>query len=100
MDSETTNIATESTQTVAHAEHDDEGKLRPCCEGTISLHAANNSMMVCGTCKQIIKCFTDERAYRNYVKFCNSRHRKFITLPHKGYNVVVFKAYEKFNARN
>ena len=62
-----------------------------CCEETITLHGANNPMMVCGSCKMIIKCFDDERAYRNYVRFCESRHRKILAMPHGSSHVVIFK---------
>jgi hypothetical protein len=73
-------------------EADDTSQLRPCCEATISLHAKNNAMMVCGTCKHIIKCFSEERAYKNYLKFCDSRHRKIVTGRVDGYHIVIFRS--------
>lgn len=65
--------------------------MSPCCEETIKLHGANNPMMVCASCKQIIKCFDDEKAYRNYVRFCESRHRKILAMPYQKSHVVIFK---------
>ena len=78
------------------AESDD--RIRTCCEATIHLHAKNNAMMVCGTCKHIIKCFSEMSAYKNYVKFCTSRHRKVLTGTVESYHVVVFRAYEGFRS--
>jgi hypothetical protein len=75
-----------------------EDKIRPCCEATIHLHAKNNAMMVCGTCKHIIKCFLEPVAYKNYVKFCTSRHRKVLTGVIDAYHIVVFRAYEGFRS--
>ena len=66
-------------------------KMSSCCEETIGLHGANNPMMVCASCKQIIKCFDDEKAYRNYVRFCESRHRKILAMPYGSSHVVIFK---------
>ena len=51
--------------------------LLPCCKHTIDQHAAFNAMMVCSECKQIIKCFSDEKAYTNYQRFCASGTEKF-----------------------
>ena len=62
-----------------------------CCEDTIAQHGANNPMMVCGSCKKIIKSFSDEKAYRNYVRFCESRHRKILAMPYKDTHIVIFK---------
>ena len=73
-------------------------RLMECCRSAIDLHAAYNQMMVCPECKQIIKCFSDERAFRNYQKFCLSRHRKFITVPYQGMNVLIFKAYDGYSS--
>lgn len=73
-------------------------RLLDCCRNAIDLHAAFNQMMVCPDCKQIIKCFSDERAFRNYQKFCHSRHRKFITVSYQGMNVLIFKAYEGYSS--
>jgi len=72
--------------------------LLPCCERTINMHAANNPMMVCGECKQIIKCFSDEGAFKNYQKFCVSRHRKIFTTTYRGNIVVVYRAYQTYSS--
>jgi len=48
-------------------------ELATCCTDTIRQHVKHNPMMVCAACKNIIKCFNDERAYENYLTFCRSR---------------------------
>ena len=73
-------------------------QLLGCCERTINMHAANNPMMVCAECKQIIKCFNDERAFKNYQKFCASRHRKIFTTAYREMLVVVYRAYQTYSS--
>ena len=51
-------------------------------------------MMVCTGCKQIIKCFRDDKSYRNYVTFCNGRRRAIQTGYVDTYFTVVFKSYD------
>jgi len=65
-----------------------------CCFKTIEFHALNNKMMVCDQCKQIIKCFTDEKSFRNYVRFCRSRNRKILICKHANYLIVIFRSYD------
>ncbi len=73
---------------------EDQGlSILPCCAETISLHAVNNPMMVCSECKQLIKCFKEESAFRNYAKFCRSRGRKIVTDFYENYHVIIFRAY-------
>lgn len=72
--------------------------LRPCCQETILQHAGYNPMMLCPNCKHIIKCFTREDAFRNYVTFCDSRGRETIVGEFNTYKVVIFKTYETFRA--
>lgn len=67
-----------------------------CCESTIEKHAEHNPMMVCSDCKQIIKCFREERPYNNYLTFCRSRHRQISYGQVDGLYVVIFKSYETF----
>jgi hypothetical protein len=69
-----------------------------CCRVTIDMHARNNPMMVCTHCKQIIKCFEDDRAYKNYVRFCLSRHRKIVADVYNGWLIVVFKSYDTYSS--
>ena len=76
---------------VSGSETNTQTLIQSCCVETIKKHAANNPMMVCGTCKQIIKCFTEEPAYRNYIRFCQSRHRHLLATESSGYLVVVFR---------
>ncbi|NRA67845.1 MAG: hypothetical protein HRU19_25415 [Pseudobacteriovorax sp.] len=71
--------------------------LLPCCKHTIDQHAAFNAMMVCSECKQIIKCFSDEKAYTNYQRFCASRHRKILATVYEGTHVVVFSSYDTYS---
>ena len=72
--------------------------IQNCCKLTIDMHAANNPMMVCPQCKQIIKCFDDIKTYNNYRRFCVSRHRKILTDNYQGWMVVVFKSYDAFSS--
>ena len=69
-------------------------EINPCCQETVEVHAINNPIMVCQHCKQLIKCFKDQRAFRNYLVFCKSRGRKVLAGEHQGYYVVVFRSYE------
>ncbi len=71
--------------------------LLDCCKKTIKMHAANNPMMVCSDCKQIIKCFDDERAYKNYQRFCASRHRRILATQFDNRYIVVFKSYDTYS---
>jgi hypothetical protein len=69
-------------------------EVNKCCEQTLESHAANNPMMVCGTCKQILKCFSTEKSYRNFMTFCKSRHRKTQDFFYDPYYVVIYRAYQ------
>ena len=69
-------------------------KLNSCCMTTIRQHALYNPMMVCNTCKQIVKCFNDERSFNNYVTFCHSRRRPVSTGTVDTYSAVTFQPYE------
>lgn len=78
--------------------HEDVTELLECCKRTIGMHAKNNPMMVCGDCKKIIKVFDNDKAYRNYQRFCASRHRRFLATFYLGQHVVVFKNYDTYSA--
>lgn len=67
--------------------------LGSCCLETIDLLSATNEMMVCAGCKQIIKTFREERAFRNYVKFCDGRQRSLQTGFYKDNWVAVYRSY-------
>ncbi|HYX32030.1 MAG: hypothetical protein M3Q07_17270 [Pseudobdellovibrionaceae bacterium] len=77
---------------------DDPPELLECCKRTIGMHAKNNPMMVCGECKKIIKVFDNDKAYRNYQRFCASRHRRFLATPFGDQHVVIFKNYDSYSA--
>jgi hypothetical protein len=71
-------------------------KLEPisqCCQDTINALVFDNSMMVCQRCRNLIKAFTDETAFRNYLIFCQSRGRKINAAKLGPYLVVAFKNY-------
>lgn len=76
---------------------DDRIELLECCKNTIKLHAANNPMMVCSECKQIIKCFDDQKAFRNYQRFCASRHRRILATSYEERLVIVFRSYDTYS---
>lgn len=93
MDEQTRN---ESSQVITN--HVTDSVLSTCCSETIRIHARNNPMMVCPQCKKIIKCFPDEGGHRNYVKFCKSRNRDFLTTKYEDFFVVIFKNYDSFGS--
>lgn len=68
-----------------------------CCKRTIDMHGENNPMMVCSECKQIIKCFEEEKAFRNYRRFCQSRHRRILSTRYSNWWVVVFRSYDTYS---
>ena len=72
-------------------------ELLNCCKQTIDMHAAKNPMMVCSTCKQIIKCFDKEKAFINYQRFCASRHRRILATTYAGRHTVVFRSYDTYS---
>ena len=72
--------------------------LASCCSETIEIHARNNPMMVCPVCKKIIKCFPDERGQRNYITFCQSRNRDFVSTKYDDFFIVTFKNYDSFGS--
>lgn len=67
-----------------------------CCISTIEQHVLNNPMMVCAECKNIIKCFVDERAYDNYLKFCRSRRRPVLTGKIQNHWTIAFRSYDTY----
>jgi hypothetical protein len=73
-----------------------EHTLLACCVETINKHAEINPILSCQECKFLIKCFTEESQYRNYVKFCRSRGRKVMSAKYDRYWVVVFPTQETF----
>ena len=77
---------------------EDNPELLECCRRTIVMHAKNNPMMVCGECKKIIKVFDNDKAYRNYQRFCQSRHRRFLATQFSGQRVIIFKNYDTYSA--
>ncbi len=72
------------------------GSIPGCCVSTISMHVRFNPMMVCADCKNIIKCFDDERAYQNYLKFCQSRRRPILMGRVENYWTIAFRSYDSF----
>lgn len=74
--------------------YNDSYKLSVCCFHTVRFYAVRNPMIMCQGCKHIIKCFIEERAFLNYVKFCQSRGRNIVADKVGPYHVVIFRAYE------
>lgn len=64
-----------------------------CCSKTIDTHAHINPIMVCGTCKHIIKCFSEERAFKNFLMFCHSRGRKVRATEYGAYFVAIYQSH-------
>ena len=73
------------------------GDLSDCCVATIRPHVKFNPMMVCADCKNIIKCFKEERAYQNYLTFCKSRKRPVVTGVVDEYHTVAFRSYDTYS---
>ncbi|MBC7658288.1 MAG: hypothetical protein H7249_01120 [Chitinophagaceae bacterium] len=83
---------------VAIEAQDESPELLECCRRTIQMHAKNNPMMVCSDCKKIIKVFNDDKSYKNYQRFCLSRHRRFLATQFAGQHVITFKNYDSYSA--
>lgn len=88
--------ASEAQSQVETASSASDGLLG-CCVNTINLLALHNPMMVCSECKQIIKCFTSDSSFRNYLTYCRSSRRPFSTGQTGQYQVVVFKSYDTYH---
>ena len=67
--------------------------LTPCCRKTVRSHVAHNPMMVCPDCKMMIKCFSDEKSFNNYVTFCKSRGRRIKSVTDAGFYFVMYNNY-------
>ena len=68
--------------------------ISPCCRDTVKQHVTFNLMMVCPSCKSLIKCFDDQKAFKNYITFCQSRRREVLVDEYQKYFVVSFKSYD------
>lgn len=66
-----------------------------CCIATIRQHVRFNPMMVCGSCKHIIKCFTEERAFQNFLTFCRSRRRPVLMGIVDEQYTVTFRTHDR-----
>lgn len=72
-------------------------KIKPCCLETIKQHAEFNPMMVCPTCKQIIKRFESEASFRNYARFCESRKRPVDKFCINDTYIIIFRSYDTYS---
>jgi hypothetical protein len=70
--------------------------LTPCCRQTVRSHVAHNPMMVCPDCKMMIKCFSDEKSFNNYVIFCKGQSRRIKTVIDSGFYFVMYNNYPVF----
>ncbi len=68
-------------------------ELPACCQQTIETHAAYNPMIVCQTCKSLLKCFKDGPAFNNYIRFCQSRGRPFKVTDTETYKIISLNSY-------
>ena len=98
MNYEVEHSSESSPRSVALETHEDSPELLECCRRTIHMHAKNNPMMVCSECKKIIKVFDNDKSYKNYQRFCLSRHRKFLATHYAGHHVITFKDYDSYSA--
>jgi hypothetical protein len=67
--------------------------LPPCCRETVRSHVFHNPMMVCPDCKIMIKCFSDEKSFNNYLTFCRSRGRRVKTASESGFYFAMYNTY-------
>ena len=67
--------------------------LRPCCRETVRSHVTHNPMMVCPDCKIMIKCFSDEKSFNNYLTFCRTRGRRVKTVVESGFYFAMYNTY-------
>ena len=49
--------------------------LRPCCVDTVARFSNLNPMIMCPSCKHMIKSFKDIASFQMYLKFCDSQNR-------------------------
>jgi hypothetical protein len=84
---------TEQEKTLKDSHFVDWDVSSQCCIDTIDSHAQINPIMVCGTCRHIIKCFSDERSYKNFLAFCHSRGRNVKAVAYDDYYVVIFQSH-------
>ncbi len=71
-----------------------DGQLSPCCEETMNLHGTHNHMLMCPACKTVIKVFTEPKAFRAFLTFCRSRHRRVKTVQRGDLMLITFSSYE------
>jgi hypothetical protein len=70
-------------------------EIPACCAATIRKHVQFNPMMVCSACKQIIKCFKQEREFQNFLTFCRGRKRAVLIGMVEDHHTIVFKSFER-----
>jgi hypothetical protein len=71
-----------------------EESLPGCCQETMRLHGTHNMMLMCPTCKTVIKCFLDEKSFRAYLTFCQSRHRRVKPYRSNEMLMITFSSYD------
>jgi len=81
------------TPLVAETKSNGNQQIKECCRLTIEEHVIHNKMMVCDSCKMLIKCYEEKGSYENYLKFCKSRKRKTLTGFYAGHHTIVFNPY-------
>jgi hypothetical protein len=87
------------SHTVTQAQTSSQNKsyyLNKCCINSLKKHVDKNTMISCPDCRFIIKCFSGEDQYKNYVMFCKSRQRQIETTKYQDYFIVCYRAYEPF----
>ena len=60
-----------------------------CCIQTMDNHSAHNHMIVCDECNDLIKLFSNGAAFRNYLKFCQSKDREVLSGRYKDFYVII-----------
>ena len=66
-----------------------QGSFANCCIDTINAHSAHNHMLVCSECNDLIKLYLDPVAYRNYLRFCQTKDRNVIYGMYKEFSVII-----------
>lgn len=92
-DSATTSYAEKQKDILENSPYINWDPMRSCCEHTVDTHAHINHIMVCGTCKHIIKVFAEEKPFRNFLVFCHSKGRKVMACKDSTHYIAIYLSH-------
>ena len=79
----------QSPKLMLHGQRD--SNVPECCYDTLTQHSTHNMMMVCSSCKKMIKCFDSESKFKNFVSFCHSRRRDILIGKFEERDLVIYR---------